>query len=107
MNRLRRGPKDSGRLAAEPIKGLSRRIIVVESPDKSIFQQAVFVLQDNYLSAEGISRRALLQQARACAEEYLARCVPAGSSVSPLMYITLLSVTTASVLLALKTLEVI
>lgn len=62
---------------AEPIRGLSRRVIVLPSPDKRIFQEAVFILRDDYLRAEGISRRALLQQARACAEDYLARCIPA------------------------------
>lgn len=92
---------------AEPVRGLSRRIIVVPSPDKSIFQEAVFILRDDYLSCQGISRRALLLQARACAEEYLARCFPAGRNESALTVVALLSITAVSLLLSLKTLEVI
>lgn len=92
---------------AEPIRGLSRRVIVVPSPDKSIFQEAVFILRDDYLSGEGISRRALLQQARACAQDYLARCIPAGDKLHPLYCAALLSIMAASLLHSLKTLEVI
>ncbi len=92
---------------AEPIRGLSRRIIVVPSPDKSIFQEAVFILRDDYLSGEGISRRALLLQARACAQDYLARCIPAKGTIHPLLCTALVSITAASLLLSLKTLEVI
>ena len=92
---------------SDPIRGLSRRIIVVPSPDKRIFQEAFFILRDDYLSGEGISRRALLLQARACAEDYLARCFPARETIHPLHCAAILSITAASVLLSLKTLEVI
>ena len=93
--------------APEPMRGVSHRVIVVPSPDRRIFQEAVFILRDDYLGAEGISRRALLRQARACAEDYLARCFPAGETLHPLHCAAILSITAASVLLSLKTLEVI
>lgn len=73
-NRLKNFRGDS--VTGEPVRGLNRRIIVVPSPDRRIFQEAVFVLRDDYTETEGISRRELLLQARACAEEYVSRCIP-------------------------------
>ena len=45
------------------VKGISRQVIVVPSPDKKLFDQAIFILKDDAVS-EGISDDALLRQAR-------------------------------------------
>ena len=45
------------------VKGISRRVIVVPSPDKKLFDQAIFILKDDAVS-EGISDDALLAQAQ-------------------------------------------
>ena len=45
------------------VKGISRQVIVVPSPDKKLFDQAIFILKDDAVS-EGISDDILLRQAR-------------------------------------------
>lgn len=46
------------------VKGISRQVIVVHSPDPQLFEQAIFILKDN-ASREGISDEALLKEAKA------------------------------------------
>lgn len=45
------------------VKGISRQVIVVPSPDKKLFDQAIFILKDDAVS-QGISDDALLAQAQ-------------------------------------------
>ena len=45
------------------VKGVSRRVIVVDSPDPRIFEQAIFILKDNAVG-EGITDEALLKEAQ-------------------------------------------
>lgn len=44
------------------VKGISRQVIVVESPEPKLFDQAIFILKDNM--GEGITDEALLKEAR-------------------------------------------
>ena len=46
------------------VKGISRQVIVVHSPDPKLFEQAIFILKDNAMQ-EGVSDEALLQEAKA------------------------------------------
>lgn len=46
------------------VKGISRQVIVVHSPDPQLFEQAIFILKDN-AAREGISDEALLKEAKA------------------------------------------
>ena len=43
------------------VKGISRQVIVVHSPDKKLFEQAIFILRDNM--GEGVTEEALLKEA--------------------------------------------
>ena len=43
------------------VKGISRQVILVDSPDTKLFEQAIFILKDN---AEGITDEMLLKEAR-------------------------------------------
>lgn len=45
------------------VKGISRQVILVPSPDKALFDQAIFILKDNAVS-EGISDEALIREAQ-------------------------------------------
>jgi len=47
------------------VKGISKRIIVVKSPDPKIFEQAIFVVREDFVGQKGISERELMRQARA------------------------------------------
>ena len=42
------------------VKGISRQVIVVQSPDPQLFDQAIFILKDD---AVGVTEEQLLQEA--------------------------------------------
>lgn len=45
------------------VKGISRQVIVVHSPDPKLFEQAIFILKDEAVE-NGITEEALLQEAQ-------------------------------------------
>ena len=49
------------------VKGVSRQVIVVKSPDPKLFEQAIFILKED---AEGISDEMLLKEARQAIRGY-------------------------------------
>ena len=44
------------------VKGISRQVIVVHSPDPKLFEQAIFILKDDVVS-QGITDELLLKEA--------------------------------------------
>ena len=44
------------------VKGISRQVIVVQSPDRKLFEQAIFILKDEAI-AQGITDEQLLKEA--------------------------------------------
>lgn len=50
------------------VKGNSKQVIVVNSPEQKLFEQAIFILKDGVLK-EGITDEQLLQEARRAAGE--------------------------------------
>lgn len=46
------------------VKGISRQVIVVHSPDPKLFEQAIFILKDDALQQDGVTDEALLQEAQ-------------------------------------------
>ena len=44
------------------VKGISRQVIVVQSPDKDLFEQAIFILTDAAVE-KGVTDQMLLKQA--------------------------------------------
>lgn len=45
------------------VKGVSRQVIVVQSPDRKLFEQAIFILRDD-APRQGITEEMLLREAR-------------------------------------------
>ena len=45
------------------VKGISKQVIVVHSPDPKLFDQAIFILKDSAVG-QGITEEALLKEAR-------------------------------------------
>ena len=45
------------------VKGISRQVIVVHSPDQKLFDQAIFILNDDAIGKEGITDEMLLKSA--------------------------------------------
>ena len=46
------------------VKGISRQVIVVQSPDPKLFEQAIFILKDEAIGQEGITDEILLKEAK-------------------------------------------
>lgn len=68
------------------VKGTARRVIVVKSPDPKIFEQAIFVVREDYLHKQGVSRKQLLRQAKRAADGYVGEaCGGGGVGVIPVI----------------------
>lgn len=50
------------------VKGTSRQVIVVRSPDPKLFEQAIFILKDGAVG-QGITDEMLLKEARQAARD--------------------------------------
>ena len=46
------------------VKGNSRQVIVVKSPDPRLFEQAIFLLKEDAVENGGVSPRELLEEAQ-------------------------------------------
>lgn len=45
------------------VKGISRQVIVVQSPDPNLFDQAIFILKDEAVGNAGVTEEMLLKEA--------------------------------------------
>ncbi len=53
------------------VKGISRRVIVVDSPDPHIFEQAIFIIRKDAASDEsGVTSEQIVEQAVRIAKNY-------------------------------------
>ena len=59
------------------VKGTSRRVIVVDSPDPKLFEQAIFIVKNDAFSQEGVTSQQILGEAcriaRGCAPSQTAK----------------------------------
>ena len=51
------------------VKGISRRVVVVDSPDPRFFEQAIFIVR-NDAAERGVTARELVEEARKVARDY-------------------------------------
>lgn len=59
------------------VKGTARRVIVVRSPDERLFEQAIFLLKEDALTAQGVTAQQIVQEAKEVADSYLRKNTPA------------------------------
>ena len=52
------------------VKGVSRRVVVVNSPDPRIFEQAIFIVRNDALTKDGVSSREIVEEAERVARSY-------------------------------------
>ena len=45
------------------VKGISKQVIVVQSPEEKLFEQAIFILNEKAIGVEGVTDEALLKEA--------------------------------------------
>ena len=69
------------------VKGISRRVVVVDSPDQRFFEQAIFIVR-NDAAGEGVTARELVEEARRVARGYTggSRLSRAWRELNPLVY---------------------
>lgn len=53
------------------VKGISRRVIVVKSPDPEYFEEAIFIIRDDMFSKDGVSPEQVLKEAQRVADSYI------------------------------------
>lgn len=70
------------------VKGISRRVVVVESPDQRLFEQAIFIVR-NDTAGNGVTSRELVEEARRVARNYAvgARGARRLKELSPAVYV--------------------
>ena len=54
------------------VKGVSRRVIVVDSPDPKLFDQAIFIVRNDAFSQEGVTSDQVVSEACRVAKGYTA-----------------------------------
>ena len=52
------------------VKGVSRRVVVIKSPDRSVFEEAIFIVKEDALH-KGVTREEIIREAQEVANEYL------------------------------------
>ncbi len=55
------------------VKGVTRRVIVVKSPDRRLFEQAIFIVREDAFAAEGVTAEQVLAEAQRVADGYIKR----------------------------------
>lgn len=58
------------------VKGISRRVIVVRSPDQRFFEQAIFLLREDVLHSNAVTEEQVVRQARQAAAHYVQSAAP-------------------------------
>lgn len=53
------------------VKGISRRVIVVKSPDPKVFEEAIFIIREDFLSQPGVSPERVMKEAQEVADGYM------------------------------------
>jgi len=52
------------------VKGVSRRVIVVDSPDPKLFEQAIFIVRNEAFAQEGVTSDQVVSEACRVAKGY-------------------------------------
>ena len=55
------------------VKGITRQVVLVKSPDPRLFEEAIFIVKEEAAAREGVSDQQVLKEARRAADGYLKR----------------------------------
>lgn len=53
------------------VKGITRQVILVKSPDPKLFEEAIFIVKEEAMNREGVGADQVIAQARQAADSYL------------------------------------
>ena len=65
--------KEIGEEGKDVVKGTARRVIVVRSPDPNVFEEAIFLVKEDYMRSPGVTQTQLLDEARRATAGYVGR----------------------------------
>ena len=70
------------------VKGISKRVIVIKSPDPRLFEEAIFIVKEDALH-KGVTQNTILKEARDVANHYVRshRGKGSGRILSSLLYV--------------------
>lgn len=55
------------------VKGVARRVIVVKSPDRRLFEQAIFIMKEDVFHSNGVTAEQVVAEAQRVADGYIRR----------------------------------
>jgi len=55
----------------EVIKGIGKRVVVVKSPDPKIFEEAIFIIREDFFNRSEKSQDEIIKEAERAADSYL------------------------------------
>ena len=68
------------------VKGVSKRVIVIKSPDPKVFDEAIFIVKDSS-EWSGVTQDDILRQAQQAADSYISSNLKKRLyDISPLLY---------------------
>lgn len=53
------------------VKGITRRVVMIKSPDPQLFDEAIFIVRDEGTRKSGVTYEEILRQAQNVAENYV------------------------------------
>ena len=53
------------------VKGITRRVVVIKSPDPRVFDEAIFIVKEDATKNTGVTTQEILRQAQSAAESYV------------------------------------
>lgn len=82
------------------VKGTSKRVVVVKSPDPKFFEQAIFILKEDLKGGHGANSSDVLSEAQKVADDYVKNYVSTSrnpfSKIPPAAYAGIGAVATAA-----------
>lgn len=62
---------ETNREGVPMIKGISRRVIVVKSPDRRFFEEAIFIVREGIVGTGGVTADQVVEEARRVADGFV------------------------------------
>ena len=53
------------------VKGITRRVVVIKSPDPQVFDEAIFIVKEDASKKSGVTNEEILRQAQDTARNYI------------------------------------
>jgi hypothetical protein len=53
------------------VKGITRRVIVIKTPDPKLFEEAIFIVREDAAASGGVTGDDIVRQAQQAADDYI------------------------------------